>query len=57
MGFQVRQLVPESEAYMSLLSFEQKLDRTLTRKKYDFQEAVRTFLITQFIVLILLMII
>lgn len=26
---------------MSLLSFEQKLDRTLTRKKYDFQEALK----------------
>ncbi|KAI6236236.1 SWI/SNF-related matrix-associated actin-dependent regulator of chromatin subfamily D member 1 [Aphelenchoides besseyi] len=38
---EVRQLVPEAEAYMSLLSFEQKLDRTLTRKKYDFQEALK----------------
>ncbi|KAI6239553.1 SWI/SNF-related matrix-associated actin-dependent regulator of chromatin subfamily D member 1 [Aphelenchoides fujianensis] len=38
---EVRQLVPEAEAYMSLLSFEQKLDRTLTRKRYDFQEALK----------------
>jgi len=38
---EIRQLVPEAEAYMSLLSFEQKLDRTLTRKKYDFQEALK----------------
>jgi hypothetical protein len=46
--FQVRQLVPESEAYMSLLSFEQKLDRTLTRKKYDFQEAVSALSLINF---------
>ena len=34
---QVRELVPESQAYMDLLSFEQKLDSTITRKKLDIQ--------------------
>lgn len=33
--------VPEVEAYMGLLSFEQKLDATLTRKKLDIQEALK----------------
>ncbi|ETN68372.1 SWIB/MDM2 domain protein [Necator americanus] len=35
---QVRELVPESQAYMDLLAFEQKLDATITRKKLDIQE-------------------
>ncbi|CAI4228811.1 unnamed protein product [Auanema sp. JU1783] len=38
---QVRELVPESQAYMDLLSFEQKLDSTITRKKLDIQEALK----------------
>ncbi|VDN49797.1 unnamed protein product, partial [Gongylonema pulchrum] len=38
---QVRELVPESQAYMDLLAFEQKLDATVTRKKLDIQEALK----------------
>uniref|UniRef100_A0A914UTD5 DM2 domain-containing protein n=1 Tax=Plectus sambesii TaxID=2011161 RepID=A0A914UTD5_9BILA len=38
---QVRELVPESQAYMDLLTFEQKLDSTITRKKLDIQEALK----------------
>lgn len=38
---QVRELVPESQAYMDLLAFEQKLDATITRKKLDIQEALK----------------
>ncbi|CAI2347508.1 unnamed protein product [Caenorhabditis sp. 36 PRJEB53466] len=37
----VRELVPESQAYMDLLAFEQKLDSTITRKKMDVQEALK----------------
>lgn len=37
----VRELVPESQAYMDLLAFEQKLDSTITRKKIDVQEALK----------------
>ncbi|MCP9259638.1 SWI/SNF-related matrix-associated actin-dependent regulator of chromatin subfamily D member 2 [Dirofilaria immitis] len=37
----VRELVPESQAYMDLLAFEQKLDATITRKKLDIQEALK----------------
>ncbi|CAD6185803.1 unnamed protein product [Caenorhabditis auriculariae] len=37
----VRELVPESQAYMDLLAFEQKLDSTITRKKLDIQEAMK----------------
>lgn len=36
----VRELVPETQAYMDLLSFEQKLDATITRKKLDIQVAL-----------------
>ena len=36
-SLQVRELVPESQAYMDLLAFEQKLDATITRKKLDIQ--------------------
>lgn len=39
--FKVRELVPESQAYMDLLAFEQKLDATITRKKLDIQEALK----------------
>ena len=38
---QVRQLVPESQAYMDLLAFENKLDATIARKKLDIQEALK----------------
>jgi len=38
---QVRDLVPESQAYMDLLSFERKLDSTITRKRLDIQEALK----------------
>ena len=37
----MRILVPEAEAYMGLLGFEQKLDATITRKKLDIQEALK----------------
>ncbi|KAF8358874.1 ham-3 [Pristionchus pacificus] len=37
----VRDLVPESQAYMDLLAFEQKLDSTIMRKKLDIQEALK----------------
>lgn len=33
----VRDLVPESEAYMDLLAFERKLDSTIMRKRLDIQ--------------------
>lgn len=35
--FQVRDLVPESQAYMDLLAFERKLDATIMRKRLDIQ--------------------
>lgn len=38
---QVRDLVPESQAYMDLLAFERKLDATIMRKKLDIQEALK----------------
>ena len=37
----VRELVPESQAYMDLLSFERKLDSTIMRKRLDIQEALK----------------
>ena len=37
----VRDLVPESQAYMDLLSFERKLDETIMRKKLDIQECLK----------------
>ncbi len=33
--------MPESQAYMDLLTFEQKLDATITRKRLEIQEAIR----------------
>lgn len=33
----VRDMVPESRAYMDLLSFERKLDATIMRKRLDIQ--------------------
>ena len=38
---QVRDLVPESQAYMDLLAFERKLDLTIMRKRLDIQEALK----------------
>ena len=37
----VRDLVPESQAYMDLLAFERKLDCTIMRKRLDIQEALK----------------
>ncbi|XP_032821322.1 SWI/SNF-related matrix-associated actin-dependent regulator of chromatin subfamily D member 1-like isoform X2 [Petromyzon marinus] len=37
----VRELVPESQAYMDLLAFERKLDQTIMRKRLDIQEALK----------------
>lgn len=37
----VRDLVPESQAYMDLLSFERKLDFTIMRRRLDIQEAMK----------------
>ncbi len=33
--------MPESHAYMDLLSFERKLDATIARKRLDIQEALK----------------
>ncbi|KFO90476.1 SWI/SNF-related matrix-associated actin-dependent regulator of chromatin subfamily D member 1, partial [Buceros rhinoceros silvestris] len=37
----IRDLVPESQAYMDLLAFERKLDQTIMRKRLDIQEALK----------------
>ncbi|CAD5118505.1 DgyrCDS7199 [Dimorphilus gyrociliatus] len=37
----IRELVPESNAYMELLAFERKLDATIMRKRLDIQEALK----------------
>ena len=37
----VRELVPESQAYMDLLAFDRKLDSTIMRKRLDIQEALK----------------
>lgn len=37
----VRDLVPESQAYMDLLAFERKLDFTIMRKRLDIQENLK----------------
>lgn len=39
--FQIRDLVPESQAYMDLLAFERKLDQTIARKRMEIQEAIK----------------
>uniref|UniRef100_A0A4W3JQT4 SWI/SNF related BAF chromatin remodeling complex subunit D3b n=1 Tax=Callorhinchus milii TaxID=7868 RepID=A0A4W3JQT4_CALMI len=39
--WQIRELVPESQAYMDLLAFERKLDQTIMRKRVDIQEALK----------------
>ena len=38
----LRELVPESQAYMDLLSFERKLDSTIMRKRLDIQVNIVT---------------
>lgn len=38
---QIRDLVPESQAYMDLLAFERKLDATIMRKRLEIQEGIR----------------
>uniref|UniRef100_A0A8C5ABV5 SWI/SNF related BAF chromatin remodeling complex subunit D2 n=1 Tax=Gadus morhua TaxID=8049 RepID=A0A8C5ABV5_GADMO len=38
---QIRDLVPESQAYMDLLAFERKLDQTIARKRMEIQEAIK----------------
>ena len=38
---QIRDLVPESRAYMDLLAFEQKLDATIMRKRLEIQEGMK----------------
>jgi len=40
----VRELVPESQAYMDLLAFERKLDSTIMRKRLDIQVNSLNFL-------------
>ena len=45
----VRQLVPESQAYMDLLAFERKLDATIARKRLDIQEALKRPMKVRFI--------
>ena len=37
----MRDLVPESQAYMDLLAFERKLDATIMRKRLDIQEVLK----------------
>ena len=37
----VRELVPESQAYMDLLAFERKPKTTINRKRLDIQEALK----------------
>uniref|UniRef100_A0AAX7SV50 DM2 domain-containing protein n=1 Tax=Astatotilapia calliptera TaxID=8154 RepID=A0AAX7SV50_ASTCA len=37
----IRDLVPESQAYMDLLAFERKLDQTIARKRMEIQEAIK----------------
>ncbi|XP_077407002.1 SWI/SNF-related matrix-associated actin-dependent regulator of chromatin subfamily D member 2 [Vanacampus margaritifer] len=37
----IRDLVPESQAYMDLLAFERKLDQTIARKRMEIQEAMK----------------
>ncbi|XP_028831173.1 SWI/SNF-related matrix-associated actin-dependent regulator of chromatin subfamily D member 3 isoform X2 [Denticeps clupeoides] len=38
---EIRELVPESQAYMDLLAFERKLDQTIMRKRVDIQEVLK----------------
>ena len=41
----VRELVPESQSYMDLLTFERKLDATIMRKRLDIQEALKRLVV------------
>lgn len=41
LNLQIRELVPESQAYMDLLAFERKLDQTIARKRMEIQEAIK----------------
>ena len=41
LSWKVRELVPESQAYMDLLAFERKLDATIMRKRLDIQVSCR----------------
>lgn len=41
LALQIRDLVPESQAYMDLLAFERKLDQTIARKRMEIQEAIK----------------
>lgn len=41
MSQKIRDLVPESQSYMDLLTFERKLDSTIMRKRLDIQEALK----------------
>lgn len=34
-------MIPDGEAYMALLSYEQKLDGTINRKRMDYQEVLK----------------
>lgn len=38
---EIRAVVPEADAYMGLLTFEQKLDAMLSRKKLEIQETLK----------------
>ncbi|TKR67412.1 hypothetical protein L596_023568 [Steinernema carpocapsae] len=40
-NWKIRELVPESDAYMDLLDYEKKLDATITRKRLEIQEALK----------------
>jgi len=37
----IRQLVPEADAYSCLLTYEQKLDALIARKRLEIQEALK----------------
>ena len=39
--YKIRDLVPESGAYMNLLEFERKLDTTIMRKRLEIQETLK----------------
>uniref|UniRef100_A0A665WKY3 DM2 domain-containing protein n=1 Tax=Echeneis naucrates TaxID=173247 RepID=A0A665WKY3_ECHNA len=44
----IRDLVPESQAYMDLLAFERKLDQTIARKRMEIQEAIKKPIMVSF---------
>ncbi|KAK1794383.1 hypothetical protein P4O66_011267 [Electrophorus voltai] len=45
----IRDLVPESQAYMDLLAFERKLDQTIARKRMEIQEAIKKPITVKFL--------